>query len=177
MDKVDVTLTQVPGSNGKTTWEMTYGGKKFLPDGYPPIKLPHGTGPYEFTFTIANPGAVTFTSGDGKDSPIYIQETTAKPSVGVVNYQISNVHLKDNNTVLVFKDKNHGAPKTLSYQLNFNGAGPLDPIIENGGGGPPGFQSQYLYGGAAALLLLVAFLVLRNRLAKSRVVQDETGRL
>ena len=105
-NKHEITLTQVPGQNGQTVWEMSVGGKKYMPEGYPTIHLPYNSGHHDFEFTIANPGTVKFMPYvKDQSSPIYIQETTGKPTKGVINHQIENIDLKDNGTKLVFKDK------------------------------------------------------------------------
>ena len=158
--KHEITLTRVPGENGTTVWEMSVGGKKYLPDGYPIIDLKHDSGPADFAFTIANPGAVKFMPYvENVSSPIYIWGEPGKPPKGVISHQIHSIDIKDNGARLEFKDKNKGMPRTLTYQLNFDGADPLDPVIQNGGGGGNfvEYSAMILYAAAAVFLIAAAF--------------------
>jgi hypothetical protein len=174
-----VTLTPtVQGS--QVQWEMDYGGKKGSnPDSYPVIALQHDSGPNKIEFTIAGTNNITFLNPpDKSDKPLYVMEIPKgshnKPTKGVLNYQITGWNVSTDGKTLKITDKNHGAEATLSYQLNFNNAGPLDPIIQNGGGGGNFYDfiaDHPLASGIAALLLigvLVAFFRHRSARAQAR---------
>lgn len=153
--KHNISLTLVQGTDGPEQWEMTYGGKKYSPNGFPKIDLPHDSKSHDFEFKIVSPDTVTFKAGTGTESPIYIMEVddpTGKPTPGVINNQITEIKLSDDKSVLTFKDRNKGAPRMLSYQLNFDGAPALDPIIQNGGG--TGGREAYLLIAAVSALAL-----------------------
>ena len=157
MKAYNVTVIPVRGANGEfSQWRMSANGQPPTgPGGYASLHVPYkDTG--DFTYTIVNPGDITF-SGD----PIWIQKGTAKPTGGV-DPQITNISGK-NTTVLKFHDTNKDAG-TLTYVLNFNNAPKLDPIIENGGGGiGGGFFEEYavVLLGAAILAVLAIWLVRR----------------
>lgn len=128
MKAENIELHPVRDTNGGfVRWEMSLnGGPKMGPDSYPTVNVAYKDTSH-FTFTIADPGSITFSS-----DPIDIQKGTTKPAPGVDD-QIKNVKV-DNGTVLSFKDTNKDAGP-LNYVLSFNNATQLDPIIQNGGGG------------------------------------------
>lgn len=179
----NVTLTPVT-QNGQISWEMQYGSKKGNgPDSYPPIVIPHGSKNTKIEFTINDPGNITFVPVDQK--PIYIQEIDpaepqTKPVKGVVNYQFKVEKVSQDGKTLTIKDKN-GSAKTYSYELNFNNAPPLDPIIQNGGGG--GGNQFYdwiaanpvIAGAAAVLLLALLAALLRSRMVRSKPAAKGAG--
>jgi hypothetical protein len=167
----DVTLT--PTMQGtQVHWEMQYGNQKGSgPDSYPVIKLDHDSGTNNIKFTIAGTNDITFLNPpDKSDKPLYVMEVPKgshkKPSKGVLNGQITSWNVSQNGKTLTITDKNHGAGRDLSYQLNFNNAGALDPIIQNGGGGGNFYQwiqSHPLETGGAALLLIGILAALFRR--------------
>lgn len=174
--KINVQLT-LTSQDAPAGWQMDIAGQgKGGPNSYPVAKVAHGSWA-DFQFVITGPGTQNITFAAVNPISVSPDDGTGKSptAIGINTDQITDVS-GGGGRVLKFTDKNQDATK-LTYQLNFNTGQPLDPIIENGGGGPPGFHYEYLYGGAALLLLLVAFLTLRNRLSKSRVLRDENGSL
>lgn len=144
MDYKDISLNPIRDSEGKPVgWEMTYGNKKGTkPGDYPVIDLPKNSGNYDFTITIENANGIKFAHGtnhwkDG-DNALWVHEGSTSPTQKVTHSQIKDVKVH-NDTQLTFKDVNNGKGVELAYQLNFTGAPPLDPIIQNGGGTGPGF--------------------------------------
>lgn len=64
--------------------------------------------------------------------PIWVCETGAcPPPKGSKSTQIEDIQCNAN--MLTFFDRNAGQECVLTYQLNFIGADPLDPMIRNGG--------------------------------------------
>lgn len=157
-----VNVTPVKGQNGQISWTLSYAGKKGTSSqDYPPIVLAKYDTNAKITFTIKDGDGITFAA-----DPIWVAvagpgNPVPSPSKAGVNDQIDSVKLH-NSTQLVIVDKNKGDPVTLSYQLNFEGAPPLDPIIQNGGSGPPGIENYYYLIGGGLILALVAFLVVRK---------------
>jgi len=90
------------------------------------------------TFKIVDPQGITFAPNNPPtSSPIYIQSGTSKPVSGV-DPQFQPVVLATNGPdagiKLTVPDSNTTAG-AYTYQLNFVGAPPLDPIVDNGGPG------------------------------------------
>lgn len=184
----EITLNPSMGDNNQIVWTMSEGGKTSSPTSFT-TDLKHGSGPAHFHFTIApNQWSIQFNDGTGGNSPIFIQEMqgvnpASKPAPGVVNNQIEQVQVVKQGTELHFDDRNHGAERTLVYQLNFkNGISPVDPIIQNGGGGGPGqgvysfFVDNPLASAAAVLVLLAAaWALFRRRSVRPVVNTTNTG--
>jgi hypothetical protein len=169
-DKAQDLIVRPYMENGKQTWELEVknSGKKGGPGHYPPVDLQANFGG-NFTVTIEDGNGVTFS----KD-PIWIQAGSAKPTVPVIDTQITKIKGQD-STVLKFHDANSGNPMTLTYVLNFNSGAPqLDPIIQNGGGGPPPQSNFVLYGAGVILLAALAIFLLR-RLLKNPGGPIESG--
>jgi hypothetical protein len=166
MKTENIDLIPVRKNNGQfDQWEMSVnGGAKKGAGSYPAIKVAYQD-TSNFTFTITDPGSITFTA-----NPIYIQKGTAKPTAGV-DSQIKNVKVT-NGTVLTFHDTNQ-TKGTLTYVLNFNNAPQLDPIIENGGGGIGGgglyenFADNLLWVGLGLIAIgAIAWLAIRAMKAR-----------
>ncbi len=161
-----------PDSTSPKKWKLKHDGKEGTkPSDYPVIHLKKDDGPHLIVFTIKNGSGITFSS-----DPIWVQEGVVPPSQKSGSDQIPTWKVRDAGKKLVVFDWNDNAQQTdLAYRLNFNGAGPLDPIIRNGGGtGQPihGFlpplSAAHIAIAAAALLLafLVGFYVHRKFFAK-----------
>ena len=110
-------------------WQMSHNGQTHPPGHFPPINVPAGDDA-NFQFTISNPQGIVFAN-----DPIWIQKGTVKPTGGV-DTQITGISGQGTKT-LTFDDSNADAGP-LTYVLHFNGAGRIDPIIQNGGGGGVG---------------------------------------
>lgn len=107
------------------SWQMSENGGPYEDAPYPTLTVPKRHSG-EFEFKIVDAGNITFSA-----NPIYVQKGAAKPSAGV-DSQIIDIN-GQNTKVLTFDDTNKDGGQ-LHYVLNFNNAGQLDPIIENGGG-------------------------------------------
>lgn len=183
--KINVKLT-LEDQNGTTGWHMDIAGVgKGGPNNYPKANANYGNN-VDFTYVITGNGTqnVTFAS-----DPIWIAPDNGSgkspAESGVNTDEIKDINVTGGK-VLTFTDLNT-TNDLLTYQLNFNGAVPLDPIIVNNGGGPPGFQFEYLIG--AALLGLVALWMIRkvfwsspatpaanpNPVAKPSTMDDKIG--
>jgi len=126
------------------------------------IDLPPQSGDHDIVFhLVATEGLdIDFDTGD----PIWVSETQqCPPQSGINSTQISIKDAKKNK--LTINDANSGDPVTLTYQLNFVGAPPCDPVIRNGGGGGGGLAisslSPVTVAVAAVGLLAVGLVVLR----------------
>lgn len=171
MSDKDITITPIRDAAKKPVgWEMTYDNKKGnSPATYPVMVLDKDSGSHQIHISILDSAGIAFTPGttdpkDG-DNAFWVHEGTTSPPSKSTHSQIKDVKLH-NGTKLTFKDINNGKEVVLAYQLNFTGAPPLDPIIQNGGGTGPGAPMQeYAYYAAGALLLfaIVAFFVRRGR--------------
>lgn len=178
MSSQDIKIKPILDAQGKPVgWELKYGTGKFTKKGdYPEIVLPKNSGNHEFTVTIENAnGIIAFAPGTNRpkdgDNALWVAAGETSPTQKGLHPQIKDAKLH-NDTQLVFKDVNNGDPVTLAYRLNFTGAPPLDPIIQNGGGTGPGiaFQDYALIGAGALLLVaLVAFFVRRGRRSRMNV--------
>lgn len=116
--------------NGQIEWDLD---DKSPPDqGKISVDLLPDSGEHEIVIHLVATQGLKI---DWKTSdPIWVSEGTAcPPPEGICSDQIRDVTCVGNK--LSFKDANDGAPRTLTYQLNFVGAGPCDPEIRNGGGG------------------------------------------
>lgn len=188
MDIKDIKINPIRDSGGKPVgWEMTYDNKKGdKPGSYPEVVLLKDSGNHEFTITIENANGIAFAHGTNYwkngDNALWIHEGLTSPTQKVTHAQIKDVKLH-NNTQLIFKDINNGKEVTLAYQLNFTGAPPLDPIIQNGGGTGPGvpIQEYALYGFAIVFVAaLLGYILLRNKRMKASPaneanIRDENG--
>jgi hypothetical protein len=157
--------------NGQPNWELTIvdSGKKGGPGNYPEVAV-HAKKAGEFEITIVKGNGITFST-----DPIWIQAGDAKPTVHVIDPQISDIS-GQGQTKLKFEDANSGLPMDLTYRLNFsNDSPPLDPIILNGGGGQPSYE--YLLYGAGAFLLVALLLALfsQSRLKKQPSQPTDLG--
>lgn len=158
MKAENITVIPVKTAGGQfSQWRMSANnGPSKGPGDYPAVKVAYND-TADFTFTIVNPGNITFSN-----DPIWIQKGTGKPTGGV-DSQITGIS-GQGTTVLKFHDTNQ-TKGTLTYVLNFNNAPQLDPIIENGGGGigGGGFFEEYaaVLLGAAVLAVLAIWLIRR----------------
>jgi hypothetical protein len=168
-----ITIVRAKTGPGPAEWRMTHDGKTGGPGNYPEVSIP-ATKAGNFEIKIASAQNVTFS-----DDPIWIQSGMAKPTKHVIDPQIGNIQGKG-TTVLTFTDYNFGEAKTLTYQLNFKNADPLDPIIQNGGGGKPPRDPamEYALYGFAALFVaaLIGYLLLRNKRMKATADQAPINR-
>jgi hypothetical protein len=145
---MDATITLVPMGNNK--WNVSHGDQKFAKD----------SGAHILTFNIVG-------NNTGKDitfaqDAIWAQMNSkpgSQPAKGSDMGQIGGPQILNNGHQLVVVDWNSVAGN-LYYRLNFDGYGPVDPIIENGGGIKPPSPKLMLadYIGYAALAI-AAFLV------------------
>jgi len=146
-ENVQVDLTPVMNGNGSfNSWQMSVNkGPLQGPGSYPAIPVVSGN-KADFTVTIQN----------GSQQNI----TFANVLVPAENKDIHSVAGQGTAT-LTFKDHNwkQGA---VPYELLFNGAPKLDPIIDNGGGGPP-FYYNYFIDGAVLLLVFAIGLIIQKR--------------
>lgn len=124
---------------------------------YPAVKAKKDEGPHFVVFKIHNTPNVTFSS-----DPIWVS-AAGKPPPQSKDPQIGGWQVKDSGKTLVLFDWNSQAVD-LNYQLNFTGARPLDPIIQNGGGG--GGQPGIEFAWAQILLTAAIFLALGVLLQK-----------
>ena len=89
-------------------------------------------GPTQFEVSV-NGGGNTPPSFSGDPLSVWEgQGQKSSPQNGINTTQILGPIMTDHGT-LIFWDLNQGPQATLNYQLNFNGAPPVDPIIDNGG--------------------------------------------
>jgi hypothetical protein len=146
-----IAVTLTPGTlNGQFAWNMSVDGKAQAPGAAPPIKADPGISP-DFSFTLVNAPNVTFSSF----------------LVPAGNTEIHHVSQVSGATTFTFKDHNKDAGD-IPYEILFNGAPKLDPIISNGGGGPGFYQTSTIieYAGyaiaAAVILFFVAKRMMRN---------------
>lgn len=170
MSRKDVQL--IPQNQGGTIkWKVVHNGQQgdSLAN-YPKVKLPPDSGPHLIIFELSGShSGITF-SGD----PIWVQSGT-KPNQSGMDPQIAIAVPMEQGKKLVVLDRNDN-PQALQlhYRLNFVNAGPLDPIIENGGktfvpAPPPagflgsGVSSLSILAGVA---LLIAGLVIGRMLAR-----------
>jgi hypothetical protein len=142
--QVNVTLTPVMNGTSVSTWQMNIQGAPTQPPPgtYPPLVVNEGNSA-DFKFTIQNaPQNVTFAAFlvPAKNSDIH---HVSKPVNG--------------STVVTFED--HNLDKgPIPYEILFNEAPKIDPIIDNNGGG--NFLSYFLVEyGAAGLALVVALII------------------
>jgi|GEM_PF-3579174 len=170
-------LRVIPIREGSTVtgWqlEVVDTGQKGQNGNFPKVHLQKHSGKTDFTVTITDPqDQVTFPTLP--EDAIWVKEVQSDSEgspteKGIKTDQIVKVELP-NDTQLTFTDLNKGGPRKLSYQLNFDGAPPLDPIIENGGGTGGGnfydyIQSHPVESGIIALLMLtVLFALIRDKM-------------
>ena len=164
---VNVNLTLETTGDG-TGWHMqVVGGNKGGPGKYPKIDIAKGSPEVPFKFQITGDGTqgVTFSS-----DPIWVavDKGTGSPEGSGVHSQIKDVNVSQGGKSLTFTDLNT-EKVVLTYQLNFTGAPPLDPIINNGGG-EEGLTAYALLIGLA-VFAVIAFLAFRAR-ARAQVRAD-----
>lgn len=164
--QINVTLTRID-QGGTAAWHMEVVGQgQGGPNHYPPAKVAHGSGAdFKFVITGAGTQNITFANTD----PIWVSPDTgtgASPTASGINTnQIIDV-TGAGRKVLKFTDINIDPAVDLTYQLNFTGANPLDPIIQNGGGGG---NKDFPYAVAALIgLAVVAALALVWLRARAR---------
>lgn len=94
------------------------------------VYLPKGSGPHYIEFNIVDPKP-----GEEFDlaDPIWVAEGRTCPQSPSKSSQIHVLKNESTGTKLVVRDLNDKEPRILTYQLNFTGAGPCDPMIRNGG--------------------------------------------
>lgn len=114
--------------NGTIEWGLGF-GKDPAPGSRQEVDLPNRSGEHRIVVhLVCGPTGVKF---DIKD-PIWVCDTgTCPPPEGSKSAQIAVCDCTDFKLTLI--DKNKGDPCVLTYQLNFIGAKPLDPMIRNGG--------------------------------------------
>jgi hypothetical protein len=138
------------------------GGATHGPSNYPVVSVAAGSNG-SMTYSIVNAQNITF----NPTNPLYIQAGTTKPTGGV-DSQFAYT-LSQNNTVLTLTDSNQNKGQ-YTYVMNFINAGPLDPIIENGG--PSRWQYDYVwYAVGAALVVALLVLILRPKFGKPGPVE------
>ena len=133
-------------------WTIDYDGNlgNGHSDPYPIVKAKKDEGPHFVVFKIHDSPNVTFSPSD----PIWVS-AAGKPPPQSTDPQIGGWQVKDAGKTLVVFDWNTQAVE-LDYQLNFVGARPLDPVIQNGGGG--GGQPGIEYAWVQILLTAAIFL-------------------
>jgi len=146
---VQVTLTPIMTGSSFTSWQMTLNGKTQPPGTYPSIDVGNGNSA-DFKITIQNPPGqnITFASL-------------------LVPAENKEIHKVDgiSTTTLTFKDHNWNKGP-IPYEILFNGAGKLDPIIINDGGGPPLYLNYAIDGIALFAALVVGYVIARARFRK-----------
>ena len=150
---ISVTLTPSFNGNGQfQQWNMGIDGKSQAPGTTPPIHAPKDTSP-DFSFTLQNAPNITFAS--------FL--TPAE------NKEIHSVSKVDGTTTFTFKDHNKDSGD-LPYEILFNGAPKLDPIIKNDGGGTGFFPSAFMveYAGYALAAAVILFFVARGMMRSKR---------
>lgn len=168
---VNVNLTlQTTGTD--PGWHMeVVGAGKGGPNNYPKIDVPKGPSDVPFKFQITGAGTQGITFGA---DPIWVavDKGTGSPEGSGVHSQIEDVNVSQGGKSLTFTDLNT-EKVVLTYQLNFTGAPPLDPIISNGGGGE-GELSAYALLIGLAIFAAIAFLAFRVK-ARGRARADQQG--
>lgn len=133
----------------------------------PPVQLPPKTGDWLIVFQLKGDHAknVAFDVSD----PIWVRANAKPDQANKTHEQISALHVTGDGKELIVLDRNDNPettpPLQLHYRLNFQGHGPLDPIIENGGGpnqvyGPPSGGSAFQLSTETIALALLAAVVL-----------------
>lgn len=94
------------------------------------IDVPHGTQTATLNFhLLANGSAISFDTTD----PIWIKAGSCPNHAGIAPQ--FTLQSGNSGTSFTVTDDNRGQGNNYSYQLNFVGCPPLDPIIRNGGTG------------------------------------------
>lgn len=147
---VQVTLTPIMSGSSFTSWQMTLNGTTQPPGTYPAISVANGNSA-NFKITIQNPPGQNITFAN-----------LLVPAENKDIHKIDGV----NTATLTFKDRNWDKGP-IPYEILFNGAGKLDPIIINDGGGPPLYLNYAIDGLALLAALLVGYFIARTRFRKS----------
>jgi hypothetical protein len=149
---IAVTLTPGTSGNGQFEWNMSVDGKAQAPGTTPPIKADHGTSP-DFSFTLQNAPNITFSS-------FLVPAGTT---------EIHHVSQVSGATTFTFKDHNKNSGD-IPYEILFNGAPKLDPIISNGGGGTGFYLSPHMveYAGYAIAAAVILFFVARRMMRNAK---------
>lgn len=114
--------------NGNFDWDL--GFRNPPENGKARVNLPANSGQHTIQIHLVPTSGLNVAFNT--DDPIWVTEgTTCPPPEGSKSEQISVKRC--NEQLLEIHDKNDGAPRILTYQLNFLGAAPLDPQIQNGG--------------------------------------------
>ena len=114
--------------NGGLDWDLGFHNP---PDnGKAKVRLPANSGEHKIHIHLVPSGGLDI--GFNTEDPIWVTEgTTCPPPRCSTSEQIAVTRCTAK--LLEIHDKNDGPARTLTYQLNFVGADPLDPQIENGG--------------------------------------------
>jgi hypothetical protein len=150
-DTIAVTLTPGTGANGQFEWTMSVDGKAQAPGTFPALHALKKTSP-DFSFTIQSPDPnITFSSF----------------LVPAGNTEIHHVSAVTGKTNFTFKDHNKNSGD-IPYEILFNGAPKLDPIIDNGGGGTGFYLSDSIiqYGGYVLAAVVLVLFVARRMMRK-----------
>jgi len=114
--------------NGRIEWDVDF---KSPPDnGKVMIDLPNKSGAHDIVFHLVPTQGlnISFNTCD----PIWVDENAqCPPPPGINSDQIGVEDCKDRK--LTIRDANSGPGRDLTYQLNFVGVDPCDPVIRNGG--------------------------------------------
>ena len=149
----------IPQQNqGQFVWKVSQNGGPPIDPGNASITIPKGTGPTQFTVSIAgNPANIKFKANNALT--VWTGSKSA-PQSGIDTQILGPVQTKDGD--LVFYDLNQGDPVTLYYALHFEGTTPsVDPIVDNGGGvggviNPPGGGGGLWAGGESSNYMMAA---------------------
>jgi hypothetical protein len=128
----------------------------------PPVQLPPDSGAWLISFQLSGGAAqnVTFNRND----PMWVRANSKPDQSHKTDSQITAMYVTSDGKELIVLDKNSNSADEgtlpLHYQLNFNGAPVLDPIIENGGKPFIGGTSQnFLASASSALIIGLAVLI------------------
>ena len=123
METENVELELVQG-----VWQVEYKEKKgTTKEDYPRVNVKKDEGPHFIVFTIKGSGKAKFSA-----DPIWVKDG-GKPQGKLDHDQIAAWKVQPGGKKLVVFDWND-RPAEIHYQLNFDNAPKLDPIIDNGGG-------------------------------------------
>ena len=166
-EKIKGTLTLVI-ENNVAVWHMDIKGQgKGGPKNYPKAKVTKGVGAdFCFVITGKNTDKVTFKKINALWAKVDDGTGACPTEAGILTDQIHDVS-GGGTKKLTFTDLNCGLPVDIVYQLNFEGAPPLDPVIRNTGGGGGGqnlnFATFALAGVAVLATLALVWLEVVGR--------------